>query len=67
MRTVTLYFTKPRKWKLFSALISWRLGTVYSHVMGTVEEPEFNFSRVYQASRGDINTIKFSNLSLIHI
>jgi hypothetical protein len=29
--------------------------------MGTIEEPEFNFSRVYQASRGDINTIKFSN------
>lgn len=60
-RYFTLLFTTPKKFKLGSFLIRWRLKKPYSHVCGVVSTGPIGLFDLYQASHGDVNDIDLEN------
>lgn len=61
MKEIIYIWTYPKKPSIFSKLIRWRIGADYSHVAIAVWIRTLGDFRIYQASRGDINTVLYSN------
>lgn len=60
-RYFTLLFTFPKRPRFTSRIISWILGTKYSHVCGVVGTGPIGLFDLYEASHGNVHDIDLEN------
>lgn len=66
MRNITIGLSTQKGFKIGSKLIRMASGTPYSHVfikMNPSSGSKLDFAKVFQASHGDVNAIKYDNFT----